>query len=361
MSKISISDFSIQLQVWGREVPTAEGMVEISQRAEELGYYAIGLSWITTLTASYGEGEGLVKGWKLMMEEDPGHYMDSLAVLPMIAQATHTIRFGLNTFIPPALHPFYIAKYLATLDVASDGRLTTAFGFGVTEEDGTSRMFEWLGSPIPAKRRGLAAEEALALITSLWSESQPLDHEGEFFFGKQMLVEPKPVQKPYPELWWAGERKRSIKLAAQYGKYLELSGETLGSTAGQRPLERIHEFYASGLEEANAQWGGSAKIALRLDPRVMERPVTSRERAELYWYEDRPEIAGIHEVLAVGSPEQCAEVVLALRDAGVDHFVLDFTHQGYQSLRFAIEQAEAWATDVMPLLSRIPVSPDRID
>jgi alkanesulfonate monooxygenase SsuD/methylene tetrahydromethanopterin reductase-like flavin-dependent oxidoreductase (luciferase family) len=351
---IKISDFSITLQLWGTKTPTAQEMVDISLRAEQLGYYAVGLSWITTLPASYGEGEGMAKGWALIMEEEPGHYVDSLAVLPMIAQATSTIRLGLNTFIPPALHPFYVAKYLATLDVASAGRLLAGWGFGYTEEDGTSRMLEWLGSTIPASRRGLASEEALEVITRLWTETAPLDHEGEFFRGKQMLVEPKPIQKPYPEIWWAGERKRAIKLAAQYGTYLELQGEAL-TYGGQRPLERVRSFYTPGIEEANAKWGGSAKLAIRLDPRVMEKSVTPAERAALYWYEDRPEIAGIHQIMPVGSPEQCAEVVLALRDVGIDHFILDFTHGGYQTLSFATEQAEAWVTEVMPLLSETRV------
>ena len=61
-------------------------------------------------------------------------------------------------------------------------------------------------------------------------------------------------------------------------------------------------------------------------------------------------------MLPVGSPEQCAEVIVALREAGIDHFVLDFSHEGYESLSFATEQVEAWATDVMPLLGETAVS-----
>ena len=317
-------------QVWGREVPTAEGMVEISQRAEELGYYAVGLSWITTLTASYGEGEGLVKGWKLMMEEDPGHYMDSLAVLPMIAQTTHTIRFGLNTFIPPALHPFYIAKYLATLDVASDGRLTTAFGFGVTEEDGTSRMFEWLGSTIPANRRGLASEEALEVITRLWSESEPLDHEGEFSSASRCWWSQSPFRNPIPSsggLESASGRSVGRPVRKIPGT-LWRDARVHGRAASARAHSRVLRIRAGRGECAV----GRLCEIVRLDPRVMERPVNVPVSGRsFYWYEDRPEIAGIHEAAAGwlaravrrGDPS-------SLRDAGVDHFVLDFTHQGYQ-------------------------------
>jgi alkanesulfonate monooxygenase SsuD/methylene tetrahydromethanopterin reductase-like flavin-dependent oxidoreductase (luciferase family) len=360
MTDLTTSDFSLMLVTWGRKRPTVQEMVEVSQRAEKLGYYSVGVAWMTTLAESYEtladsfgeEAEGLVKGWSLIMEKY--HCLEALAVVPMIAQATSTIRVGLNALVPPALHPFYVAKYLATLDVATDGRVTTAFGFGVTEGDGTSRMLEWLGSTIPAKRRGLASEEALEVITRLWTESGPLDHDGEFFRGKQMLVEPKPIQKPYPEIWWAGERKRSLKMAARYGKYVEIQGEAI-LWSGQRPLDRIREFYTPALDEANQEWGGSAKMAMLLGARVTEKPMTSGERAALYWFKARPE-RGVDEVLPVGTPEQCAEVIHDLREAGIEHFILDFCHEGYESLSFANEQIEAWATDVMPLLSGTTVS-----
>ena len=122
----------------------------------------------------------------------------------------------------------------------------------------------------------------------LWTESEPLDHQGEFFFGKQMLVEPKPVQKPYPEFWWAGERKRSLKLAARYGRYLELHGESI-AWGGQHPLERIREFYAPALGGANEQWGGSAKLSIQIGARVTERPLTPAGERTLYWFDDRPD------------------------------------------------------------------------
>jgi alkanesulfonate monooxygenase SsuD/methylene tetrahydromethanopterin reductase-like flavin-dependent oxidoreductase (luciferase family) len=354
MSNLGMNDFSIMMVEWGREFPTAQGMIEVSQRAEKCGYYSVGLTWLATLPESFWQDdEGLLRGWPLIMENYPGHYLDAIAVLPMIAQATSRIRFGFNAFVVPVLHPFYVAKYLATLDVASGGRVATVFGFGQAEDDGTSRMFEWLGSTIPSKRRGSAAEEALELIIKLWTEPDLLDHEGEFFFGKQMLVEPKPVRKPYPELWWAGERKRSMKMAARYGRYLELHGESL-TWRGNRPLERIRAHYGPGLAEANEEWGGQAKLAIQIGARVTDKPVTPAERAELYWFDDRPDNP-FHEIVALGSPEQCAEVINALHEAGIEHFVLDFSHEGHDSPSFAMEQVEAWATDVMPLLSETRV------
>lgn len=39
-----------------------------------------------------------------------------------------------------------------------------------------------------------------------------------------------------------------------------------------------------------------------------------------------------------------------VREAGIDHFVLDVLHHGYDSLGYGAEQLESWATDVVPLL-----------
>src|SRR4051794_25064232 len=109
MGDFEMGDFSILIQAWGREGPTPTEMVELSQRAERCGYHSVGLSWLTTLPASYGEGEGLLTGWPLIMEKHPGYCLDTLVVLPMIAQATSKIRVGFNAFVVPALHPFHVA------------------------------------------------------------------------------------------------------------------------------------------------------------------------------------------------------------------------------------------------------------
>ena len=54
--------------------------------------------------------------------------------------------------------------------------------------------------------------------------------------------------------------------------------------------------------------------------------------------------------MAAGSPEQCAEAVRAYREAGMEHFVLDFHRHGLDPVDIIHEQMERWANDVVPLL-----------
>jgi alkanesulfonate monooxygenase SsuD/methylene tetrahydromethanopterin reductase-like flavin-dependent oxidoreductase (luciferase family) len=355
MNDFTMDNFSIMSVQWGKEFPSVQDLVEVALHAERNNFYSIGITWLPTLPDGFWQAdEGLMGGWSEIIDDHPGAQHDSLAILPMIAYATSTIRFGFNAWIPTAIQPFYIAKYLTTLDIASNGRVVAPFGMGPAEEDGTGRIFEWLGNAVPAGRRGAAAEEALKLILNLWTEDGALDHEGEFFRGKQMMVNPKPVQKPHPEVWWAGEGKRSIRLAAQFSRFLEIHGESIALNGGQ-PLQRLREHYVPALAAANEKWGGSAKLAIQIGAKVLDKPLTSSERAKLFWYEDRPD-NGFAAVNPSGSPEQCAEAIMALREAGVDHFALDFSHEGGESVSYTLEQMDAWTTDVMPLLSGVRVS-----
>lgn len=48
----------------------------------------------------------------------------------MLAQATGRIRIGFKVAVTPYLHPYVWAKYLASLDAATVGRVIAGFGLG---------------------------------------------------------------------------------------------------------------------------------------------------------------------------------------------------------------------------------------
>jgi len=55
-------------------------------------------------------------------------------------------------------------------------------------------------------------------------------------------------------------------------------------------------------------------------------------------------------VTVAGSPEQCAERLHALHEAGVWHFVLEFQFHGLETVGFGMAQMEKFAKEVAPLL-----------
>src|SRR5207253_3339512 len=53
-------------------------------------------------------------------------------------------------------------------------------------------------------------------MTKLWTEDS-VDFDGRFYHAKSASIEPKPIQKPFPPLWFGGAGDRMSRLAAKYG------------------------------------------------------------------------------------------------------------------------------------------------
>jgi alkanesulfonate monooxygenase SsuD/methylene tetrahydromethanopterin reductase-like flavin-dependent oxidoreductase (luciferase family) len=79
---------------------------------------------------------------------------------------------------------------------------------------------------------------------------------------------------------------------------------------------------------------------------VLDKNLSRDELSQRYWGWQ----GDILDTLAVGTPERVAEVIAALRDAGVAHFCLDLSRHGYDHIAEQDEQLERFATEVVPLL-----------
>src|SRR6266545_4051803 len=115
-----------------------------------------------------------------------------------------------------------MGKYMASLDAASNGRFIAGFGLGyVPNFAGALRTTDSIG--INSRKRGAMSDEALEYITRLWTSDEPVSFEGAYYSGHDLVVDPKPVQKPYPELWWAGNVPAAIPRCLKYASYLEIA------------------------------------------------------------------------------------------------------------------------------------------
>ena len=97
-------------------------------------------------------------------------------MLGAIAATTTRIRFGALLTPLARRRPTKVARETVTLDHLSKGRLIfgAALGWSGTEE------FEDLGEPGDARIRADKLDEALNVITALWT-GEPVDHEGEHY------------------------------------------------------------------------------------------------------------------------------------------------------------------------------------
>jgi len=136
--------------------------------------------------------------------------LETWVTLTYLAGKTEEISLGTLVTPLPFRHPGMLAKMLSTLDVLSGGRVVLGVGAGWSqvEFEGYS---EW-GGP---KYRVDKAVEALKLMIRLWTEDE-VTFKGRFYEAKGAVLDPKPVQKPYPRLLFGSTGDRMLRLTGRY-------------------------------------------------------------------------------------------------------------------------------------------------
>jgi alkanesulfonate monooxygenase SsuD/methylene tetrahydromethanopterin reductase-like flavin-dependent oxidoreductase (luciferase family) len=144
-------------------------------------------------------------GWDGVFVWDHVHFIrelrlpvhDPWVLLGAIAQATTRVRLG--TMVTPLARrrPAVVAKHVVTLDHLSGGRATLGIGLGSPDED----EFAMFGEDANLARRGDRVDEALEVITGLWS-AEPFTFRGDHF-SIDAELHPAPVQSPRPPIWAA--------------------------------------------------------------------------------------------------------------------------------------------------------------
>jgi probable F420-dependent oxidoreductase len=136
-------------------------------------------------------------------------FLDPAVALAYIAAGTTTIRLGTGIIILPQRNPLVLAKELASVDVASRGRLIFGLGIGYLKQE-----FDALG--IPFDHKGARSIEYLGAILAMWTQRQP-SYRGRFvsFEGIQSL--PRPVQQPHPPIVVGGGTPEAFRRAVRHG------------------------------------------------------------------------------------------------------------------------------------------------
>ncbi len=153
-----------------------------------------------------------------MWGEMQGHKMpnaystlETWITLTYLAGKTENISLGTLITPLPFRPPAMLAKMLSTLDVLSGGRVILGVGAGWSKDefDGYSTWGE-------AKYRVDKTIEGLKLMVELWTQ-EVVDFKGNFYEAKGAVLDPKPVQKPYPRLLFGSQGDRMLRLTGKYG------------------------------------------------------------------------------------------------------------------------------------------------
>jgi len=230
-------------------------------------------------------------------------YHEPLTLLSVIAGATTRLKIGMNAVVLGFRDPVNFARQCASLDVLSEGRLLPVVGVG----RGTSP--DWHRTGRSAKARGARANEALEIITRLWTEER-VTFEGEHYQVRDATISPQPVQKPIP-LWIGGSSPAAIRRTVRFGSGwlapLE-SPEDAGKTVAAIRAESL----AQGRPIPNDHYGAS--ILYRLE---------AGGPSEVLAADDRPEEvrAALARVTVVGDAGAVLERVRTYHALGIDKFI----------------------------------------
>jgi len=171
----------------------------------------------------------------------------SLTLLSYLAARTNTIRLGTAVVVLPWHNPVLVAEAAATLDLLSGGRLDFGVGKGY-------RDYEFSGFCVPIEEATERFDEAIEVIRKAWTSNGRFSHHGKRWHFENVVVEPAPVQRPYPPFWLGAGSAESIRRGAREGYNLLL--DQIGST--DLTIERVAIFR----EEC-------AKIGRRYDPMMI--------------------------------------------------------------------------------------------
>jgi probable F420-dependent oxidoreductase len=252
-----------------------------------------------------------------------------LQTLTYAAAFTEQLRLGCAVFVLPLHNPLHLAKAISSLDCLSHGRVEVGVATG-----GRQRPFAAFG--VDPDRPVARFNEALALMKVCWTERE-INFDGELWKLQGASMEPKPVQKPYPPVWFGGSAPAGMRRAVRHGDgFMGAGSQTPAQFAEQVKVVR-EELSAQGREP------DTFRIGKRIYIHVDDDAARGRQRLEdaLTRHYGR---GGWSEHIFAGPAEDCVAGIRAVADAGAELILLNPMVDDAQQL-------ERLATDVIPALS----------
>jgi len=275
------------------------------------------------------EALGVQSAWVVEQILGSIRSLEPVALLTYAAACTERLRLGSAVLLTALRSPVHLAKSLATLDHLSGGRLTVGVGLG-----GNPRIYPAFG--LQAARRAARFAEGLRLMKRLWTDER-VTFEGEFFKLQNASMEPKPLQKPHPPLWFGGHHPNALRRAVELGDGFIGAGSVSTATfLGEvKLLKSLLE--EAGRDPARFPLGKRVYIAVDHD-----RARAGRRLAEWFGaFYGKPELAA--EVSVWGDPGECVDRLAEITAAGVGFLMLNPVFD-------ESEQLEQFASRIAPKL-----------
>jgi FMNH2-dependent dimethyl sulfone monooxygenase len=286
---------------------------------------------------------------------------ESVAFSHALLAATTSLKV-IAALLPGPWTPVLAAKQIATINHLSSGRIAVNVVSGWFRGE-----FQAIGEPwLDHDERYRRSEEFIRSLRGIWTEDS-FTFAGDFYRFRDYSMKPKPID-PQPEIFQGGSSRAARDMAARVSDWYFTNGNTpeeirkqvddirakaaannhsvkigVNAFAIARETEEeakavLDEIIAKANPEAVQGFADQVKNAGKASPEG-EGNWAKSSFADLVQYND-----GFRSNL-IGTPEQIAERIIGLKDAGADLILLGFLH--FQ------EEVEFFGKHVIPLVRKL--------
>lgn len=329
--------FAFKLNVHGQHADTPfERYLELARAAEAAGFSAIYVIDHLLLPAPR------LVGITSANPERP-YFLDCWCTLAALAAETKRVRIGPQVTPIGLRHPVFVAKWGATVDRISNGRLTLGVGLGHQEVEYVSHGFPYP----PFKERFERMTEGVEIIRRLWSETAPVTYEGRHYTVRDVNFWPKPVQS-IPPIFYGGTSPSIRRGVARLGDGWSPAAPQLGGFTPAFYRESLAAIRADAASQGRQTHIGAGALFLTMisdDVREIDRVATMLRQ--------RPSYAGLsveeinsRGVTMMGTPDQVCRALEPYAEAGVEEFTVSFVPM--DDLDLIRRGIDLYARKVMP-------------
>jgi FMNH2-dependent dimethyl sulfone monooxygenase len=236
--------------------------------------------------------------------------LEAWTTLTALAVRTHKVRLGHAVLCQGFRYPAVLAKMSATIDEISEGRFILAIGAGWFQ-----REFQAYGIPWSEHDKLIElAEEQLKLIQAMWTRKK-VDFEGRYYHITNGVLWPKPIQKPSPPLWYAGNSTKSRQVVINNP---DINCWYMSSCSSEKARSAINEM-------KNRIGSRNIEYAIYAYALISDSDEEAQSRLRVLAVDNSTSINWALNSGLVGSPERVVEKIAEFRDAGINHLTLLFS------------------------------------
>ncbi|KAG9781107.1 hypothetical protein KCU88_g3553, partial [Aureobasidium melanogenum] len=278
----------------------------------------------------------------------------------------HTTKLKLiAALLPGPWNPAVAAKQIASIDNYTNGRVAVNVVSGWFKAEFTSIGQWWLDHAERYRR----SREFISCLRGIWTQDK-FSFSGDFYQFHDYTLQPKPVQKPHPEIFQGGNSIDARENAATVSDYYFMNGNTLEGFQTQIADVRARaaregrtdqvKFAVNGFVIARDTEAEAIRVLQEIQGKadkdaveafgeqVRNAGAATADKTGMWAnskFEDLVQYNDGFKTKLIGTPQQIADRILLLKSLGVSILLTAFLHYD--------EEVERFGKEVLPLVRKL--------